>query len=347
MRIGAPESSRESRALEEQRYRIVPQMRHYDVLAKQAWLPYVMIFQAPGIVTPSFSTDEHGFRVTLRNGKRLSWNEYDACGLPHGVLVGASAAFGVGASSDAFTLTSLLNLRENLVWFNFAGRAFNSTQELLIFLLHLPRDLDAVLIFSGLNNLMLSYAAHNASPIYSSFFSQSVFERGLRSGLVTGVRGSSKLLLHELARKLFATDDGESVADVQRKYAHVLAWFRRDMRVWALLQRAIGFKLYFVFQPTAFWNDKTLTPEEEEVFGILDRRPQVRAWNDVVKYIRERGERYRADVQEVCEELNVPMLDLNARPSFAERRWLFVDRVHLTDEGYALATEEIRKALLV
>jgi hypothetical protein len=119
------------------------------------------------------------------------------------------------------------------------------------------------------------------------------------------------------------------------------------MRLWALLRQALGFKLYFVFQPIASWIDKTLTTEEQEVFTILDRSDVDGTWNGLSMHLRERRDRYVADVRQICEELEVPFVDLNTRPSFAENRWLFVDRAHLTDEGYALAAEEILKAFLL
>lgn len=331
----------------ERRYAIVPQMRDYDTLEEKEWLPYVMMFQRPGLSTSSFSTDDQGFRGTLWRERPLTWAEYSSVQAPRAALIGASAAFGVGASSDAYTLASLLNRREDRIWFNFAGRSFNSTQELLIFLLHLPRDVDAVLIFSGVNNLVLSHLARSTSPIYNSFFAQSVFERGLRSGLVTGVRGSLKLLFREIASKLFSADGEGSASRDQRKYDNVVTCFRRDMRVWALLRQALGFRLYFVFQPVACWIDKALTPEEEEVFAILNRTDPYGTWKDVSVHLLEQGERYVADLCEICERLRVPFLNLNVCRSFTENRWLFVDRAHLTDEGYALAAEEILKECLL
>lgn len=52
----------QNRSRSERRYALVPQMRDYDALEQKQWLPYVMTFQRPGISTPSFTTDEHGFR---------------------------------------------------------------------------------------------------------------------------------------------------------------------------------------------------------------------------------------------------------------------------------------------
>ncbi len=335
-----PVSEGNVRRLRERRYAIVPQMRYYDILARKEWLPYIMVFQPPRIVTPAFTTDEWGFRGTRWRGEPLGRTEYDEWEGSRAALIGSSAAFGIGASSDAFTLAGVFNDRRERMWFNFAGRGFNSTQELLVFLLHLPRDVETVLIFSGANNLVLSYLSRDTSPVYNSFYAQSVFTRGLRSGEVTGVRGALRLLVREVAAKLTG-GEGRKSADGAGRYEHVMASFRRDMRMWALLREALGFKLYFVFQPVAAWIDKSLTPEEEEVFAILDRLDPTGAWSDVSAHLVEAKGRYISDVRDTCNQFKVPFLDLNTRPSFKEKRWLFVDRAHLTDDGYRMSASEI------
>ena len=334
------------RQLAQRRYTIAPQMRDYDTLEEKAWLPYAMNFQPPNRVTPSFSTDEHGFRVTLRQGCRLDWREYTSSGRVRSALVGASTAFGVGASSDGSTLPSFLNRQGSSAWFNFAGRAFNSTQELLMFLLYLPPEVERVLIFSGINNLTLSYLSHETSPIYNSFYSQSLFERGLRRGALPGIRGTLRLLAEESLRKLSTQNPAKANGShPQEKYRHAVACFERDMRIWDLLRRGMGFKLYFVFQPVVPWIDKSLCSEESQLFSLLDQSDPSAQWGGIVAYLRGQRQQYLSDVRDVCARLEVPFLDLNACRSYAEDRWLFVDRAHLTDEGYALAGQEILRWL--
>ena len=330
------------RFLSERRYALVPQMRDYDGLEAKQWLPYVMTFQRPGISTPSFTTDEYGFRSTMWRDRRLTLAQHMSLEGRHGVVVGGSTAFGVGASADAYTLASLLNERTDQVWFNFAGRSFNSTQELLIFLLYLPPSVDTVLILSGINNLVLSFLSSATSPVYNSFYAQSVFERGLRSGQVTGVRGTLKLLVRELA-DLAARDQSEARDGAGEKYEHVKACFRRDMRLWALLRQAMGYRLYFVFQPITSWIGKALSEEERELFDILDRIDPYGSWQQLASFLRDMAARYVADVREACDELDIPFLDLNRSAALRDGRWLFVDRAHLTDDGYVAVADDIVK----
>lgn len=331
------------RSRHERRYALVPQMRDYDALGQQKhWLPYVMTFQLPGVSTPSFTTDEHGFRGTVWRGRRLTLSGYASEAGRHGLLVGGSTAFGVGASGDAHTVASLLNDRTDQVWFNVAGRSFNSTQELLIFLLYLPEVVDTVLILSGINNLVLSVLSATTSPVYNSFYAHSVFERGLRSGQVTGVRGALKLLVRELADRATRGEDGARDGEGQ-KYEHMKACFRRDMRLWTLLRRAMGYRLYFVFQPVPWWIGKVLSEEERELFDILDHIDPHGAWHEISGYMHDMAARYVADVRTVCDELDIPFLDLNRSPALRDGRWLFVDRVHLTDDGYVAVADDIVK----
>lgn len=332
--------------LRRRRYRIAPQMRDYDTLEEKAWVPYIMIFHPPGLKTASFSTDSRGFRTTFRNGKELEWAEYNRAGAPRAALIGGSAAFGVGASSDQGTLASALNRQGDRAWFNFAGRGFNSTQELLIFLLHLPADVETVLLFSGLNNLVLSFLSENTSPVYNSFYAQSVFEKGLQAGEATGVQGAFRLLMREIADRLSppARSNGSKPAGRREAYEQVLTCFRRDIRLWALLREAMSFKLYFAFQPMAPWTKKGLTPQEQELFSLLDEGCGQQGWDQISGYLQEQKKDYAADVRRICQEQEIPFLDLNQEPGMARPDWLFVDRAHLTDLGYQRVSEIVRGA---
>jgi hypothetical protein len=328
------------------RYQIVPQMRDYDTLEKKAWLPYVMIFHPADLRTASFSTDSEGFRITWQQGKELSMAEYNR---PEGIraaLIGGSAAFGVGASSDQGTLASVLNQTGDRVWFNFAGRGFNSTQELLIFLLHLPRDVKTVLLFTGLNNLVLSFLSGSTSPVYNSFYAQSVFERGLQAGEVTGMQGAFRLLLREITHRLSAPPDrnGSKPMGCWEAYEHIRVCFQRDLRLWSLLRDAMGFDLYFAFQPMASWTHKALSSEEAELFALLDAGAGQRGWDHIAGYLQEQKRDYIADVSRICREQAIPFVDLNQTPAMAQPDWLFVDRAHLTDAGYRRAAEAVRGA---
>ena len=101
-------------------------MADYDSVG-ESWLPYVMHIQKNNIKRQSVSTDQYGFRNTIVNpNKILSYEEFVKNEkMPKAILIGGSTAFGVGANSDNFTITSVLNQYDKNLWFNFGGRGFN------------------------------------------------------------------------------------------------------------------------------------------------------------------------------------------------------------------------------
>ncbi len=329
-------------ALRERRYQIAPQMKDYDLLGQKRWLPYVMFFQPPGLKTRSFTTDEQGFRRTLDRGNSVSYSEFNRSSRPRAILLGASAAFGVGASSDRSTLASLLNDGSERLWFNYSGRAFNSTQELILFLLYLQEPVESVLLFSGVNHLVLSHLAQETSPVYNSFFFQSLFERGMNADLAVRRGGLRRLLKGEFLRPP-AEGPAPTPSSDSERYENALACFRRDMRIWGLLREAMGFQIRFVFQPVLPWVGKELSGQERELFDLVDKIFPEESANGFMEFLMGKKDRFVADVESICRSQKIPFLDLNTRPSFTRPDWLFVDRIHLTDEGYALARQEIRK----
>lgn len=332
---------------EEKRYKLAPQMRDYDRVG-DLWLPFIMQFHKPNVSLSSVTTDEHGFRTTISNGKKLRLSDFLEPTGKSGAVVGSSACFGVGASSDKFTLPSLLNQDSDTSWFNLGGRTFNSTQEWLLFLLYLPKKVDNVIIFSGVNNLVLSYATRRSSPVYNPIYCQSQFEhagryRGMGNIADVGVIRAMKQIARDvkfilLPKKRHRTD----AQPTGRKYADIIDCFRRDMAVWDRLRHSFGFKLHFVLQPLASWIEKELTAEEKRIFEILDNA-QRRAWAVLHKYLLKEKEAYLRDTRTVCDEFGVPFLDINSRESFRGNEWLFVDRVHMTDKGYEVVRKELRK----
>jgi lysophospholipase L1-like esterase len=52
---------------------------------------------------------------------------------------------------------------------------------------------------------------------------------------------------------------------------------------------------------------------------------------------------YFKDVARICDGLKVPFFNLNTSPEFNASKWLFVDRVHLTDQGCELSAELLKR----
>lgn len=327
----------------DERYEIAPQMKDYDGLPTQ-WVPYLMHFHEAGFASGVVNTDGLGFRVTYKGDRRLTSDDRaEATGL----LVGSSTVFGVGAKGDRSTVASLLNGGNEGIWLNYGGRAFSSTQELLLFLLYgsgLDR-LERVVVVSGMNDISLAMlsadSSNEAGPMFfSDLYRNAMREAGLSSyekvkALLAGGSGSSR-------------SSGALEADLQGRREYALRILERNINHWRLLCSARGIELSYVLQPLANWIRRDLSPEEEKLFAALDRRE-----DNVWKVLRDLmdGDLYQwltGRLREICERIGVPVYDLNAHLSDPALggRWLFVDRVHLTDEGYRLVSDFIAQEVL-
>lgn len=322
---------------------ITPQMEYYDQL-QQNRVPYLMSFHKPDFHSPVVTTDSQGFRKTLvtDGSTPLSMQSFlSADSSAKGVILGSSTAFGVGASGDHHTIPSVLNQLSEGTWVNYGGRAYNSTQESLLFGLYIPEKLDHLVVISGGNNLVLAYLNAETSPVFNSFFSQTSIALPYESPSVREAFSQLTRALSRAARRRL--ENPAPIRDLSRQYNSILKCFRRDLRVLRDLGRGGGFRLSFVLQPIATWIPKVPSQEESELFAALDEIGS--DWKIMSSYLERHGKTYRRDMAEVCSSLEVPFLDLNAEEAFTADSWLFVDRIHLTDQGYRLTATLLKERL--
>ena len=93
-----------------------------------------------------------------------------------------------------------------------------------------------------------------------------------------------------------------------------------------------------MLQPLATWIDKKLCNEEFRLFEFLDSLNN--DWKVLSEYLGLWKDKYFEDLERICTNLGVPFINLNCE-EFRSSDWLFVDRVHLTDNGYKLAANLI------
>jgi len=326
-----------------ERNTITPQMKDYDAIG-DTWVPYLMRFDSANRQFRSVATDEWGFRKTTAvDGREINLHSArnSMCGA--NVILGSSAVFGVGATSNSQTIASHLNRLGDSEWLNYGGRALNSTQELILLQLFLPRKLSKILVCSGINNLTLAGLSEHCSPVYNSFFYQTMFERGMAAPTVEhiGVRQSLKLLRSALTRRLAGGPHEAPAETIETRYQAMISCLSRDLRCLSLLAIGAQAQVFFALQPFATWLGKELSAEERRIFGILDSLSH--DWGVLAEQLGAFRARYADDVRRLCEELNIPFMDMNAVEAFRSNEWLFVDRIHLTDKGYALVAEHMKR----
>jgi hypothetical protein len=319
-------NAKQSRDAVARRNVIVPQMRDYDELGmNQEWVPHLMYFHPRNASLMSVSTDEYGFRKT-------SGAKNDS---PTALLVGGSSVFGIGATSDSKTIPSLLNAATRYNWLNFGGRAFNSTQEVILLHLANIKKIDGpIIVMSGINNLTRSLMAGSVSPMYGAFFQQGLFEHQMRSSEV-GIRELSQKLFVQICIKFGLNKKTLTTAQSRQSkaesYASMLKVFERDCEYLQMLAKKNNTTATFVLQPFIPWLNKSLTPEEINLFALLDQEAE--GFSQVLRELEQSKEGYRRDIEITCEKTGLSFLDLNSASELNRPDWLFVDRAHFTDEG--------------
>lgn len=321
----------------EERNRILPQMAEYDRVGDQ-WVPYLMRFDRPNRAFPSVSTGAWGTRNTVASdGEMLNVGKPAQRDQPFNIMLGSSTVFGVGATHDRFTIPSRLSQMKMEPWLNLGGRAFNSTQEWIILMLHLPPRIGKILVLSGVNNLTLAFLSSRPSPIYNSFFAQSTFEQTMADPKdeFIGVRRAAERLLKELRHKFWPEPRQLARASLTEVYDTIMQCLRRDLICLKSMADGLRVPIYFALQPMATWIERVASEQESRVFSLLDEMSM--DWEVLARYLIDTRDRYFADVEATCSDVGIPFYNMNFAPEFCTSETLFVDRVHLTDLGYERA----------
>lgn len=313
-------------------------MRDYDELGmRQEWVPHLMYFHPRNVELKSVSTDEYGIRKTF-GAKTDS---------PTALLVGGSSVFGIGATSDLTTIPSLLNASTKYNWHNLGGRAFNSTQEIILVHLANVQKIDGpIIVMSGVNNLIRSLMPGSFSPMYGAFFQQGLYEHQMKnSGM--GSRELSRMLFAQICAKFGLTKKtvttAQSNSSKTESYASMLKVFERDCQYLQMLAKKNNTTASFVLQPFIPWINKSLTSQETQLFSLLDQEAE--SFSRVLLELEQFKERYSNDIRTICEKIGMRFSDLNSASELRQANWLFVDRAHFTDEGNDTVTKLLVREL--
>ena len=327
-------NAKQSRDAVARRNVIVPQMRDYDELGmNQEWVPHLMYFHPRNASLRSISTDEYGFRKT--SGAKID--------SPTALLVGGSSVFGIGATSDSTTISSLLNTLTKFNWHNLGGRSFTSTQEVTLLHLKNLKKIDGpIVVMSGANNLTRSLMFGSFSPMYGAVFYQRLFEQQMKSAAV-GNRELVRQLIAGLREKFgigkkpTAQTASHTSGNRAESYKAMLAVFERDCEYINMLAKHNSTSASFVLQPFAPWINKSLTSQEVELFELLDQEAE--SFSRILTEMADHKAQYARDVEAICTTAGLKFLDLNIASELQQPEWLFVDRVHLTDAGYSVVAK--------
>jgi len=299
------------------------------------YLPYLMYFNRPNFRSAAINTDQFGFRLSHGpNGPAsVGGDQLDG---PVRLLVGGSGALCYGVTSDATTLPSRLWMEYAPAgpWLNFGAPYFNSTQELMLFMLyrHLLPPVDEIVIFSGFNTLVMAQLTGlqllGQGPF---FFCNEYFEKmqELRKRYSKPVKGPRW--------RTGPKQPPEPIPPSAPMVEAAVDLTMRHLDSWLVLAGATGTRVSFVLQPLATWLRKEPAPQEKLLFDEFDQFSEFGAWEERYGEVGSiaTGAAYAAALGAACARKGVPFVDMNSRltAEVAASDWLFVDRGHLNDEG--------------
>lgn len=315
------------------RSELTPHMLDYEKKftdsGEMRWLPYLMYFHPMNHQSAVVNTDQVGFRYAEKDGKRFSVADHAGTDAVR-ILAGSSTAFGIGASADRWTLPSCLaeNDSRQEPWLNFGGRSFNSTQELMLMVLnrHLLPKVKEIVLFSGFNNLGLARMPAEQRLDHGAFFNCNEFFDAFEIEEEGGIKNWFK------SNKKVVEPQVPSMPE-QIDYAADLTL--RHLDVWRILANEMGAKLTFVLQPLSEWVRKVGCKEEEALFTELDKLGN---FSDYYGDILEPQvlTDYASKIQTGAQAMDVNFINLTPliQQALKDDQWLFVDRIHFTDQGH-------------
>jgi len=326
--------------------KLLPFLEEYEKVG-EILCPYMMRTPTPNYASELLSTDGAGFRHTRVGDLNLSPLETKKLekGSKVNIFLGSSSLFGIGSSENKFTIPSYLsNLGLNNP-INYGIPAFNSTQELIAYLIYRPKDveIERIIIFSGINNFTLKEIGKVALPNMNPLFNNDIITFNINRDK------SFKLLTKTLIKKILAkvNIDQYSLSQVQNdkntKKFNPINQTINDLQTINLISKGTRSKLYFFFQPLASLLGKELSSEEKRILDSL------KSLNITTEFLNKKIiSQYNKSIkllEEYCKHESINYFNLNNELKINTKDWFFSDSIHLTDLGYKICSEFIASVL--
>ncbi len=341
------------------RYELLPHMETYDAFGQETrWRPFLMFGHERNYSSDVVNTDEKGLRLNLTiDGKLTSISELLDLNEGQNVIFGGSTAFGIGATSDQHTLSSNLTRKTQKQCINFGGRAYTGLQEWMQFQFYGLglQNIDNFIHFTGLNDLFCAFWAKEIDEDFGPFFFSNSYKDVMDKANSEIAFGEIvQILKAKIKRRFSSSNQTDSLESLLQKYINksdnihiALRTIEKNLERSIKLTHAWNADHVFVLQPISQWVDKKNTSEEQRLFDYtnsiaLETKACMR-----VALSKENYGIYAKGIRVICQRLGIKFIDLNSlfSENCIDDDWMFVDHVHLTDKGYALAASLIADEL--
>lgn len=334
--------------------------------------PYIMFTNAHDYKSKSVNTDRLGFRKVFFKKKFIGIDDLKKSTKTINILLGGSTAFGSGSLSDKHTISSELTSLGKLC-FSLGIRGASSHQELIAFLKFknfFPK-IKNIIILSGVNDLAMT--AHKNSFFYNDFG----FFMGARSYALNFLFQSSIIykerwikgllnlffLIHYLSNKfnffrnflkifsflkqskLEKKTDNYINKNFKNKIINLRQMIKNDLHTWSMIQKQLGVKITYIFQPNLTWIKKPLTKYDKQILDVEKKRLKAfysNDWTNKSTYIEQRN-----FIKNSCKRKGIKFVDSNEIiKSSIHKKSYFLDLAHLTYYGNQFLARYINKFLI-
>ena len=320
-----------------------PQMRLYEEMPAGVSFPYTMMGNPPNFRSKEINTDKYGCRASDFRGEVVNL-ENIANFTQANILLGGSTVFGVGSSSDAKTISSLLSDLTGQPWLNLGVRAAVSFQEYIHFVQHFKKikKLGKVVFFSGLNDIYRNLADNFNTPYDKRFQHQNELYSTNSAKRIAYAYAMSLITTKDVNEFLHGYEDGddpETLSTEEMGKKNLERIFDRNFHLYSALAEYSEFELAYFIQPFFPLTGKKGEKREIDAIRRNERRQAETNWPSTKARIINEYEIIRSSILRLAGRYRFPIYDTN--DLFNSDDALFVDNVHLSDAGNALAAEII------
>ncbi|MDC0426574.1 hypothetical protein OAM08_01120 [Pelagibacteraceae bacterium] len=334
--------------------------------------PYLMHANTTNYRSKVVNTDRLGFRNIYYKEKLLGIDQLKKNSKNINLLIGTSAAFGMGSNSDKTTIQSFLSSSGELC-FSLGIRGGNSQQELLSFLKFknfFPK-IKNIIIFSGLNDIQQS--AQKNSFHYKDYGGLSGAETHIFNSLLQvnsfskekWVLGKTNLffIINYLSNrfsifrfflrifsffrmsKLQKKTHNDSILNFKEKNNDIKKIIANDLHTWSLIQNQMQIRIIYLFQPTITWTSRKPTDYEKQIIKFEKKRINEYFQKDFTSrkvYLDTKN-----FLKKECKKNSIDFYDANKLILNSDKkRDFFIDFVHLSNYGNEYIASVIDKILL-
>lgn len=338
------------------RNKIYPQMQEYDQMESGKIVPFAMLSGPMNFKSKNINTDRHGFRLTKFKGSYISIDNIDEYENIN-ILVGGSTVFGVGATSDDTTITSLLSQKTNEPWFNLGIRGGVSLTEYihLIRFIYKAKNIKNIVFFSGINDIYINILTDFKNDFDNRFENEKIkysckreFIANLFSKLYFVdkskiIQKSLKgMFLYPFIKKEEQVKE-KKLTDIEQ-IETLFENFKRNFLLYSALSKELDTKVAYILQPFSDWTCKEFTKDELDVFQYLEELQKDSKW---ASHKSKLSKKLYTEISIFLEkELNKYDINyIDSHDKYNVEKTVFVDAVHINDDGNEIASDIILNSI--